>query len=335
MNRIFLLSLILGVALIGRAQDADPFFAGAGQLLLDPSRAGFAPGVAGTFIHQDQLSGTPGAWRNDLVSLEWCARNKKRQVDRWLGVGLVAARERQGAAAADFTSINVVPAFHLRTGERTFLSSGLELGWTTGTYADATGAWGSQYDGTRYDPSLPSGESWAADANTWMEMRAGVSWTKKQEAESARRRERDALVVGFAADHLGRIILREGAFAAPALPIRFTLHGLVEVPHGIWENGYFSGELVAHHQGPFHTGRIGLSTGKHLLNAVRSASGPLLLGFHGGLAYRMNDALVVNAGLDFGKASFGMAYGWPIFNPNTGAAGRRSFEVVLRIRGGS
>lgn len=335
MNRTSFSVFFLCVASIASAQDADPFFAGAGHVLLDPSRAGFAPGVAGTLIHQDQLAGTPGAWRNDLLSLEWCARNKKRQVDRWLGVGLVAARERQGAAAADFTSIDLAPAFHLRTGERTFLSSGFELGWTTGTYADVTGAWGSQYDGTRYDPSLASGESWAADANSWMEMRAGISWTKKQEAESPRRRERDALVVGVAADHLGRIMLQEGAFAAPALPMRFTVHSLVEVPHGIWENGYFSGELVAHHQGPFHTGRVGLSTGKHLLNAVRSASGPLLIGFHGGLAYRLMDAVVVNAGLDFGKASFGMAYGWPVLNPDTGAAGRRSFEVVLRIRSGS
>lgn len=326
------IALLCLVSATLRAQDADPFFAGAGEVLLDPSRAGFAPGAGATVIHQDQWLQLPGAWRNDLLSVDFSARNTKKQVNSWLGLGVIAARERQGAGGARLTSMGLVSAVHLRTGPRSFLSSGMELSYVNGAFGEATGEWGSQYDGSRYDATIASGETWTTDVNTWMEARAGLSWTLKQEAESPRRRERDVVIVGVAADHLGRLLLREGSYAAPTAPMRLTAYGMVEVPHGAWENGYVAGELIAHYQGPFRTGRMAIHAGKHLLNTVSSST--LRAGFKAGLAYRFQDALLVNAALDLGKASCGLAYGWAVLNGKTQAGGRRTFELMVQFRGG-
>jgi hypothetical protein len=224
---------------------------------------------------------------------------------------------------------------HLRAGQRSYLSSGMEVRWVNGAFNDGAGEWGSQYDGIRYDASTTSGEQWNMSNTSWFEARVGLSWTVKQETERQRRRARDLLVVGVSADHLGRMIVHESGAPPPESPMRFTAYILGEAPHEIWDNGYFAGELIGHVQGPFYTARVNIFAGKHLLNTTRRPEGPALLGFKAGLGYRLQDALLVNAAIDVGKATFGVAYGWSVGNPNTMAAGRRTFELMLQLRMGS
>lgn len=333
MKRSTIITSVVLVALKLAAQDPDPFFTGATPSLLDPSRAGFAPGISATLLHQDRSMQQVGAWRNDVLQVDWCARNTKKQVNRWIGIGFNVARDRQGIQGGRFTSLGIMPAMHLRSSARSYLSAGLDLRWVNASYGDAEGAWGSQYDGQRYDATLPSGEAWTGDAQSWVKARTGLSWTLKQEEESRLRRERDRLVIGVAADHLGRLVLREGAMPVSALPMRLSAYSMVEIPHGIWENGYFSGELFGHVQGPFHTARIGLFAGKHLLNIVRSEGGATPIGFKTGLAYRYKDALLVNGALEIGKATIGMAYGWPILHGNAPGSSVRTFELMVRVQG--
>jgi hypothetical protein len=333
MNRCITILVIACSMMAGlHAQDVDPFFAGRSPLLLDPSRAGFTPGIRTSFIHQDQWLQFPGSWQSELLSVDWCARNTKKQVSSWMGLGLNATRETQGAVGSKLTSAGLLPAMHLRAGQRSYLSAGIELRWVNGTFGDATGGWGSQYDGLRYDASLPSGEAWNNDNSAWVEARAGLSFTVKQDVESPRRRERDLLVVGVAADHLGRLVLYEGGGPPPKIPVRITAYALGELPHEIWDDGFFAAELIAHYQGPFHTGRFNVYAGKHLLNRSREAGTPMPIGFKAGLGYRYRDALLVNTAMDFGSATIGLAYGWSLFNPNTMAAGRRTVELMVQLQ---
>lgn len=316
------------------AQDVDPFFAGRQAVWLDPSRAGFHPGARISFIHQDQWLQMPGSWKSELLSVDWSARNTRKQVSSWFGVGLNATHERQGAVGSRMSAAGVVPAMHVRAGQRSFLSAGIELRWVSGLNGEADGAWGSQYDGLHYDASLPSGEQWVLGTSTWAEARAGLSFTLKQDVESPRRRERDVLVVGLAGDHLGQLVLSEGGGPPPAIPMRFAAYALGEVPHEIWDDGFFAAELIVHHQGPFRTGRANIYAGKHLLNRQHEAGTPLPLGFKAGLGYRFQDALLVSAALDLNTATIGLAYGWSMFNPNLLAGGRRTFELMLQMRFG-
>jgi len=332
MSRLPVILLASIAASVLHAQDIDPFFAGRSPLLLDPSRSGFAPGIQLTLLHQDQFLQFPGAWRSDMINAEWCARNKKKSVRSWLGVGLSAMRDQQGLTGSRLSSIGVMPAAHLRTGQRSFLSTGIEVRWVDHQLGDGTGAWGSQYNGTRYDAGLSSGEEWASATQSWVETRAGFSWTMKRDVESARRRERDLLVIGIAADHLGRLLLNDGGISTAPPAMRLTAYALGEVPHEIWDDGFFAGELIGHVQGPFHTGRVNIYAGKHILNRTRASSGPMLLGFKVGVGYRFQDAFLMNAAIDVGRATFGAAYGWSIINTDSYATGRRTFELMLQLR---
>lgn len=332
MNRLIAIGAPWLLATMLHAQDVDPFFSGRTQQLLDPSRTGFAPGGRIAFIHQDQWLQMPGSWRSDLLAVDWSIRNTRKQVSSWFGIGLVANRERQGAVGSKLSSLGLAPAVHLRAGQRSYLSAGLEFRWSNGVQGDGSGAWGSQYDGMRYDAALASGETWNLAQQSWATTRAGLSWSLKQEAETQRRRARDILVVGVAADHLARLMLRENGTAPPETPLRLTGYILGELPHEIWDNGFFAAELIGHVQGPFHTGRANIFAGKHLDNLVRQPGGAMLLGFKAGLGYRWRDAFLVNAAVDIGRGTIGLAYGWAMIHPDQLVAGRRTVELILQLR---
>lgn len=319
------------MATLAHAQDADLFFSGRTQTVLDPSRAGFDPGGRISFLHQDQWLQMPGAWRNEQLTVEWCLRNNRKQVNSWLGLGLSASRDKQMDVGARST-VGIMPAIHLRTGSRSFLSSGLEVRWASGTAGNAGGAWGNQYNGMHFDPSLASGEQWTTGTRSWAEARAGLSFTLKNAQESRLRRERNVLVAGVAADHLGRLVLHGDDALFPEIPVRFTAYALGELPHEIWGNGFFAAEAIAQVQGPFRTARLNVYAGKHLLNLIRSAGGAPLLGFKAGLGYQFGNALLVNAAMDWGRATFGMAYGWSVFGADRMAGGRRTFELLVQVR---
>ncbi|MBK7481915.1 MAG: type IX secretion system membrane protein PorP/SprF [Flavobacteriales bacterium] len=325
-----LLAILFGSVVL--AQDADHFFSGRSQMLLDPSRAGLDAGGRVAFIHQDQWLQLPGSWRSEFLSVDWCARNTKKPVSSWLGLGFLARQEQQGGQGSRLASLALVPAVHLRAGSRSYLSLGMEVRWVNGTTGVWPGTWGSQYNGQVYDAALPSGETSAIGESTWLESRAGISWTLKQDRESAHRRERNKLVAGLAADHLGRLtIQQEGAFPS-APPMRFTAYALGELPHQIWDDGFFAGELIGNMQGTSYAARFNVYAGKHLLNVLNDEGGPMHIGFKAGLGYRLHDALLVNAAMDVNRTTLGLAYGWAMRSTDRLAAGRRTVEVLLQVR---
>jgi hypothetical protein len=329
MRRLVFLMALLGCGAIA-AQDPDHFLATG--LLLNPATSGFAPGGRVLLLHQDPWLQSPGTWPNDALAAEWSLRNSRKQVDSWMGLGLIAARAWPGAEGARIASVGLVPAVHLRSGPRSWFSSGLELRWANGQFGEAEGSWASQYTDGAYHAALPSGEAWTASSASWLEARAGLCWTLKQEAESRFRRQRDVLVAGVAVDHPGRLLLhQEGSLPEPA-PMRFTAHVLAEWPLAGWENGFLSGECVGQAQGPFRTARLGLFAGKHLLNRAPTSGGPPPVGFKAGVGYRWNDALLASACVDIGQVGIGMAYGWGISGRDAAVAGARSVELLLQLR---
>lgn len=334
MNRATTCFMACVLASIAYAQDADRLFAGYAPLLMDPSRTGFDPGGRITLLHQDQWVQMPGAWRNEVLAAEWNLENRHKEVRSWPGLGLIAARDKQLEGAQRIASVGLASAVHLRTGRRSFLSAGLEMKWTNRAMGLEDGEWGSQYNGQRYDAALPSGENWAAGNQAWLGTRAGMSVTLKQQEESRFRRERNLLVAGVAADHLGKFALRREGQPLPEVPVRFTAYVLLELPFFAWDNGFLAGDVRAQLQGPFNTGRANIYVGKHVLNTKRAADSPPLLGFKAGIGYQYNNAVLANASVDWGPATFAMAYGWAFFGPDVLLAGRRTFELLVQFRMG-
>lgn len=320
--------LLLGLWL--HAQDADMFFATRARSVLDPSRVGFTQGLKASLIHRREWLSLPDAWRSDLLNVDMDLRNKKKAANTWLAIGLNVAMDRSPATNIDRSSTGIMTAVHLRVADRSFLSLGMETKWYRQNNSLSDGQWGSQYNGSSFDPSLPSGEQFSADPSSALDLRAGISYTLKNARESMFRSERDMLIIGISADHLARVVL-EGSSTIGAIPsIRYNAYAFGELPHESWDNGFLAADVIIQQQGTFLTGRVNAYVGKHTLNLDKGKRSSV--GFKAGVGYRLRDALLINGALDLDWLSFGMSYGWSVFNSNSIVSGRRTFEFMLQIR---
>lgn len=326
---LLVLLLLSGAAC---AQDIDPFFGTRVRMLMDPSRTGAQTGGQVSLVHNEQWLQLPGAWRSDLLAAELALRNNKRARHSWLGIGLVAMNDRTNAGRTRVAAVGLTPSVHVRSGRHSRLSFGLELRWMNGRSGGAEGTWASQYDGNRFDPSTPSGETWNTTRSTWAEARSGLSWSLQRSHGSARQQERDVLVIGASADHLGHFLLRADGTVPEGPPLRITAYAIGEMPHEIWDDGYFSAEVVGHLQGPFRTGRLNVFAGKHAPGVAGTEERPKGIGFKVGAGYRYRDALVASAAIDHGLLSFGLAYGWASTGRGAPTSGRRTMEAMLQVR---
>lgn len=332
MNR-FVLGLLIGCPLVLPVHAQDPELLMSGRVLpvFDPSRTGFAPGVQLAMVHTSRRADLPKAWNADAFLAEWCARNPHKVTRSWLGFGLLVKRDVQPAPGSRIISPGIQVATHLRTGERSFLSAGIGAHWVDRMTTAPDGAWASQYMNGLYDPSIASGEVTGTFRSQVVEGSAGLSWTLKQEEESALRRERELLVVGVSLDHLGQLVLRNEGDQPETRPWRTMAYVQGELPMP-WNNGYLSGEVIGLLQGPFHSFRVNAYVGRHLLNSIRREGGPLPLGYRAGIGYRYRDGLLLSALLDLQRLSFGLAYELPAFRSVDLPTGMRSVEVIAQLR---
>lgn len=325
MKRPLLLIAASAASALLCAQDADLLFASRVQPLLDPSRTGFDPGGRVGLVQQRQGIQLPGAWGHAALCADLNLKNRKRQVNSWIGMGLLAAQGSQRATGSKRSAWGVEAAAHLRTGPRSFFSAGLGLLNASVAYGEAEGTWGSQYDGVHFLPSRPSGEAWNSASRSTLEATAGLSFTLKQEAESPRRREPDMLVAGFAATHLAPMLLSESGGRMQPVPVRCTAYLLGELPLPGWDNGFIGADLIGQLQGPFLTARANAWIGKR-------ADGSPRPGYKAGLGYRLRDAILACIAADMGPVTIGLAYGWAVMGPDKLAKGGRTAEVMLQVR---
>lgn len=331
MKRHLMLAAAAAASVLLSAQDADLFFASRVQPLLDPSRTGFEPGGCIGLVHQQQWLQMPGTWRHAALSAELSLKNRRRQVNSWIGIGLRAGQGSQKTTGAKGAAWGMVSAAHLRTGPRSFLSAGIGVLNTNVQRGEAEGTWGSQYDGAHFLPHSPSGEEWNRGNRAALEATTGISFTLKQEVESPRRREPNLLVAGVAATHLAPLLLAESGGRLEPTPVRYTAYVLGELPLPGWDNGFVGADLIGQVQGPFLSGRANVWIGKHAYNLHTSA--PVgLSGFKAGLGYRLRDALLACIAAEVGPATIGLAYGWSVVGPDKLAKGGRTAEVMLQVR---
>ena len=332
MNRAATFAVGSLFAFLLRAQDGDPWLATCAPMQFDPSRTGWDPGGRVSILHGVQWIGTPARWRSDALLAELCMRNTKRVVGSWFSAGLAADQDRMPSESNRLSSVSISPAVHLRSGKQSYLSVGIGVRWSSGTSGNDQGTWASQYVDGQYSSALPSGEPVEPRSAQWAEVRAGMSWSLKGDGESPRRRTRDRLIAGIAADHLGRTTIREEGPGLGATPVRFTGYVLGELPHPWWENGFFSAEVISHAQGTFSTARASLYLGKHTLNVPRNEGAPAPSGFKVGVGYRLNDALLTSVQVERGAFTFGSAMGWALAGGDGLAKGRRTVEALVQVR---
>lgn len=126
-----------------------------------------------------------------------------------LAVGIDFYNDWAGDAKMITNSIRLHFATHIKVEEEHSIGLGVYGGYGMRSIDFERGQWGSQYDGYEFDPSLPTGESFAAStigarSLGAFDVGAGLFYSFASKDSKIRKNDSKKINVGFSAYHLNR-----------------------------------------------------------------------------------------------------------------------------------
>lgn len=285
-------------------------------LTLNPANTGNFDGpsrLALNFRNQWQGIGNPYITGTASFDTE-IFRDKVGKGNR-LAVGVMGLYDRTvgGAFTSNYASASV--GYHLWTDydETEKLSIGFQstlvnknLDYTKISFADQFASFG-------FDLSLPSGQTFQSNNINYVDVNAGLMYSKVFDAGS--------FYVGLSGYHITKPRESFLGNANNRLQTRTTLHGGMNI--GLGERSSLMGSAQYMHQGGIRMGIVGLAYGRTLDDKFNDIKVYL------GAWYRNKDAIIPYMGYSYYNMQLGLSYDIKQSALNLAGTQNRSFEISL------
>lgn len=239
----------------------------------------------------------------------------------YLGFGVLGFFDRTGSINLTTLSGNFAVSYNknLNQEHNTFLSFGLMGGYLQRNYDPSKMTLGNQFNGTNYDPSLPSGENLPSPKMSQMDIGFGANYTSNTGADN-----KTNYSIGLAAYHLTRPENNfYGNIAGVRQDMRFNLNaGSNWLITETWSAQALGNFMM---QGKYTEIIVGGMAGRK--NAESGSADMLVL--YGGLMYRWNDAIIPVVKIDFNDLTFGVSYDMNVSKLKAASGLRGGFELSL------
>jgi len=93
-----------------------------------------------------------------------------------LGAGVSFFNDKAGKTGMGLNQFNINFSYEFQIKETQFISGGLQTGFLQKSINYEGIKWDSQYNGIEYDPSLPTGETYLQQNNSYLDAGAGITW---------------------------------------------------------------------------------------------------------------------------------------------------------------
>lgn len=246
------------------------------------------------------------------------------------GIGLSFYRDKAGDAGMSLTQGNFGVSSQLDIGKNSSIGGGISGSFVQRSIAYEKIMWDNQYNGTQYDPTLPSGETNRPDNFNYGDFAAGVFWKYgKGEMYISSNNELKANV-GFAVYHINTPKYSFLTNASEKLYRKYVFHGgsLIGVKNS---NVSIASGFLCQIQGPSTEFLAGVML-KYRLKEDSKYTGYVKGSSLGiGTAYRYRDAISPTLLLEFGQYAIGLSYDINISKLNTVSNMKGGFEIALRF----
>ena len=284
--------------------------------------------VSGNYRNQWASIQRSGAY--STYSASYDQRFTSGRYDYW-GLGATVWGDRAGSANFGTTTFKASGSFAKRLGgsryNSHYLSFGLQAGLAQRSIEFGQLRWGSQWNGSEFDPDLPSGEAFNNTNFTFFDAEVGVLWFSNFGDDAN-------VYAGGAYHHLNRANQSFKSGPADLLFSRFTLHAGGEVP--LNERVGLIPGVIAMVQGPSLQVNSGASLkfkfGQSRFNTQA---------FHVGLWTRvannvnggvLNDAVILQTRFDYNEYAIGFSYDINTSPLTAGTGGQGGFELALQYK---
>lgn len=265
-------------------------------LNLNPAQTGFFRGSSRFVLnHRNQWASVtiPYSTFSGSFDMQLLKRKFKQDI---IGLGIVFSNDKAGDAAMGTTqgSLSLSYTKGLNRRNSHFLSVGIQGGAAQHRVDYTKLSFDNQYNGDHYDPSLYNGENFSKSNFFYFDISSGVHWYLQLQ---------DQLIfnAGFSAFHLNQPQLSFFNNSDVILYTRYVFYGNAAIGLGV--NTDMIPSLLIMKQGPYTEFCIGTDF-KFISNSNLYYYSAITTG----IFLRNKDAVIIKAGLEQQKWTFGISY---------------------------
>ncbi|MBI5220195.1 MAG: PorP/SprF family type IX secretion system membrane protein [Bacteroidia bacterium] len=255
---------------------------------------------------------------------------KQKNKNGYLGAGINLFYDISGISKLSTTTLNLTGSYHVKLNMQNWLTAGLQGGILQRKINDGDLQWDNQYDGTGYNPSLSSGETYATEPFMLGDVSTGLVWNYQSEKAIHRiNNEGIKSELGVAFFHVNKPQYSFYSASKDRIYARYVVHGKVsvEIPNSIFA---LIPTFVYMKQGP-STEFISGTYLRMMLKDYSSHTGlfyasALSLGAH----WRLKDAVALALLFEMHRVALGLSYDINISGLKYATNKNGGLEVTLR-----
>lgn len=334
--------IFAGALFAGNANAQDIHFSQFYEEPLDmnPAMCGAFPGmILGELNYRTQWSSVAGSGYgfSTMAATAEYHNLLKNWTKGYLSPGLNFYSDQSGDAKIGITQVNFTLASGIYLSDRNCLAVGLQAGYAQHSINTANLQWDNQYDQAtgQYNPNLGSGEPGIGNSFSYVDFAAGILYSYGTGQTNMTQNDICKFNVGGAIYHISQpqMSYYSGALAnAPGTKLYMRYVANSSLIYGIPNSNIsICPAAVFYMQGP----ATELDLGSKFRYVLRQES--KYTGIHQGSAfdlgcfYRLRDAIIVMAGLEFGSYAFMVSYDVNVSSLTTASSGRGGLELSLRF----
>jgi type IX secretion system PorP/SprF family membrane protein len=323
-SKTFLVWLILLLMATQKACPQDIHFSQFFEtpLLRNPSLAGIFTGdyrIQG--VYRNQWSSVTNGYQTGSFNGEY--KMKAGDGNNFITVGLQTLFDKAGTAGLATTE--VLPAFNyhksLSDQRNSYLSVGFMGGWVQETIDLSKVTTNNQFDGSAYNPSMATGESFATPNIQYLDGSIGISYSTGFGQD-----EENNLFVGAAMHHLNR---PKNSFYQDADDLSIKYVYSAGIKFGLDDHSYFTVQADHTTQGTFQETVAGCLVSYKLGDDLDSS--PYVV--HFGAFLRWQDAVIPVVKLEMNGLSVALSYDVNISALKTASEGTGGVELSVAYIG--
>ncbi len=242
-------------------------------------------------------------------------------------MGINFYNDRAGDSKMGITQANLAAAYHLILNREQTIGLGINTGFAQRSLTGGSALmWGNQYDGTNYNPALPTGEPFGNSFSTsYLDAAAGIIYSYRQEEKYITGNDHFAANVGFSVSHVHQPNI--SFYGAKELLYRkyiFHTNAIIGVPNS---RVSFTPGIMYALQGPARELLFGTALRYRLQEDAKYTGFITGAAMSLGIWYRNRDAVSLTTLLQWGGYSIGFAYDINISDLSKASSGRGGFEL--------
>lgn len=307
MRKIYIILWLFFFAFIAKAQDLHFSQLSQTPLMINPASAGVFDGYyRATINYKNQWAAIGKPYQTFMGSYDMPFEGKRKNKKAYLGLGVYLFSDKAGDARFSTIQGNVAVSGIVPLGIYHKLSAGIEAGVTNRSLDINAIQWPDQYNGSGYDPTLPSNERPNLGHFFYFDMAAGVHYQYLKTLGKLHGRDIMQLTAGAALYHAVKLLKASSANKEHIYP-RIVFHSTLRYDLKGSRIGLIPSVLYMK-QGPAYELDLGFLVRFKLSKQTNYTGFFTESAFTAGLLYRHKDAITPQVFFEIANFGVGVSY---------------------------